>query len=349
MSDFCPKCGQPIDKNTGKCPNSCFIPSPQGFPLQNYAGNQRPSIPPAENNVNNSYKKPKSKSNLPIIISASVAAGVILIGAVAAIALSSSSSRPISAGNNNFEIGHSYAFESKNPKTTKKNTVTTAPTTKTAETTTKKEPQFLEATDEEIDDLLDLIKTEFFIFDIFEYSASDSDALQTVERSIMCGLAHPYAYLYFFPNDIEYIQCKGRQFKDSPINERDPLNKFGDYGEYAKVPADNMDWLIKNIFNVEPDRSADIYSFNGSSLMPLYYYNGFYYFAFSYGDGPFPTLSIVNITADEDNIYTVELKGVFNDLGETYAKNYTVVCRLSNINGKRQWNFLSSAITGEAY
>lgn len=342
MSDFCPKCGQPIDKNTGKCPNSCFIPSPQGFPLQNYAKNQRPPIPPAENNVNNSYKKPKSKSNLPIIISASVAAGVILIGAVAAIALSSSSSRPISAGNNNFEIGHSYAFESKNPKITKKNTVTTPNTTNKAVTTvpeTTYTPAYLPATDEDFKEL-EKMMTEFDCLPgIFEYSSSDPDALETVMDNIMSMVFTSRLYLYYFPNSEEIHYCTGSQFKDMPKSERDPLNHFEDYFKYSKIPADNMDWLLKNVFNVAPDRSVTIKSNNN---IRVYYYDGYYYSACGEGGDISGEAHIINKEYDEYWNYILDINLVYDKYEVHYDMGtYRVICHLSYIDGKRQWTFTS--------
>ena len=344
MSDFCPKCGLPIDKNTGKCPNSCFIPSSQGFPLQNYAGNQRPPMPPAENNVNNSYKKSKSKSNMPIIISASVAAGIILIGAVTAIALSSSSSRPISADNNNFEIGHSYAFESKNQKTTKNNTVTASNTTNKVVTTvpqTTYPPAYLPATDEDFKEL-EKMMTEFdFLPGIFEYSSSDPDALETVMDNIMSMIFTSRLYLYYFPDSEEIFYC-GESFKNNPESEHDPLNYFADHFKYAKIPADNMDWLIKNVFNVTPDRTVKIKDRNDNNKIRVYCYDGYYYSACGEGGDLSGKAHIINKEYDEYWNYVIDINLAYDEY-ETYYDmgTYRVICHLSYIDGKRQWTFTS--------
>ena len=120
---------------------------------------------------------------------------------------------------------------------------------------------------------------------------------------------------------------------DEIINlDNDPLMKFdNDNGYVVALPAKNVDWIIKNIFNLDPDHSI-----NDDRV---YYKDEYYYFMFFYGGSIGHNTVIKEKTALNDGKYSVicDFYSFVNEnklLGTVY-----MTVDLKEINGNRYWSF----------
>lgn len=121
---------------------------------------------------------------------------------------------------------------------------------------TKDEPSvYISDYIKELKNLLD--KNYELVFSTYNYKTDNAENI--LYGLIFNGFAVP-GYEYYFG----YISQEGPVFDSS---QNDPLNKF-EY-KYYKLPEDNVDWIIENIFNSKADHSI-----NNSDL---YYYDGYYY------------------------------------------------------------------------
>lgn len=204
-----------------------------------------------------------------------------------------------------------------------------------------KEQQNLIADENDFKELALLLENVDFCGYPFEYSASDSDAYKTVLSELLGPYTSVPLYEYIYGKDIVYVDATNGCFKDSPKAEQDPLNKYGNNYRYGKVSADEIDWIIKNIFNVSPDRlNATI--MNDENCV-VYYFENHYYF--SCGDGG--DVGVHSVIKDkqvnENNVYTIEYDLISNGDNSTCEGTYEIVCELKYIDGNRQWSFISIA------
>lgn len=197
----------------------------------------------------------------------------------------------------------------------------------------------LVADESDFTELTKLIEKTNGLWGSFEYSYDVSNAYQMV----LSELFRPYGgislYTYFYNKEPEYFYASNFIFEESPESERDPLQKFGKHYEYAQVSAEEIDWLIQNIFNVKPNRNDATIIKDGEC--DSYYYDGNYYYSCGDGGdcGNHPV--IADYQKDSNNVYTVKFDLITNDDNHTYECSQTVVCTLKNIEGKKQWSFLS--------
>lgn len=159
---------------------------------------------------------------------------------------------------------------------------------------------------------------------IEEYNSNDSNAYINVMRMMLMFFGNSSCYYYFYEDMPE-------QFYNS--DETDPLRSFTDRYAYARLPANKVDWVVKNIFNVTPQRSSTSIDLGGYKF---YYYEDYYYW--SYGDAGFLgyDAKIKNISSDSENSYTIVVDFY---CGESFDCSYKIYCNLKNINRKRQWTF----------
>ena len=133
----------------------------------------------------------------------------------------------------------------------------------------------------------------------------------------------------------------GHYFETEPKSgfKDDPLGYF-DY-EYLVFDADEIDWIITNIYNQTPDHSL--------KNKGQYYYNGKYYAAFSPSGPPVSYLDIAGKTRQADGSYIITLKEFSHDIGyseedeiiDGTLSTYIIKAALKNVDGKRYWSLYS--------
>ncbi len=181
----------------------------------------------------------------------------------------------------------------------------------------------LEATDAELRQLAQI--NQYFTSTNFDYRICDPKCgMQDYVLGIIVYLYYGY---FSFDNsaDVEY---------GSRTNVPDPLNRFtysGNRYEYMKVPADKADWVLKNILNLEPDRTI-----NNDDI---YYKDGYYYrYCPAVGDGC-SDYKYVSSEKLSDGRYKVILQPYY-DKNYDFEKRELIV-GLKNIDGKRVWSYYS--------
>lgn len=133
----------------------------------------------------------------------------------------------------------------------------------------------------------------------------------------------------------------------------DPLNQYTDSFGYIKFGADGIDFILKNILCVEPDRTKtddDFDSARYSTLFNYYYYDGYYYYEYDEGGGGDPFPNIVDYEQQPDGSYIVKLSN-YNDsdtveympygdiINENYVYTiYEVSAALKEIDGQKIWS-----------
>lgn len=145
-------------------------------------------------------------------------------------------------------------------------------------------------------------------------------------------------YEYFFGEDGEELNYtfNGEAAKPDPKNRLYfGYNNIKDYC-YYKLDADNVDWISKNIYNVEPDHSLDVYGDMG-----MYYYDGDYYI--KSGDAGYigHTADILDYKKLDNGKYYVTIQ--YSMEYDGINKNYMLV-GLKNINGKKYWSVYKNSL-----
>ncbi len=203
----------------------------------------------------------------------------------------------------------------------------------------EQQPKRLIADEDDFEELTLLLKNIDICGYPFEYSATDPQAYETVLSEMLGPYTTVPLYEYIYGKEAVYVDATNGCFKDSPEAEHDPLNKFGDFYRYGKVLADEIDWIIKNVFNISPDRlNATI--MNGENCL-VYYFENYYYFSCGDGGdvGVYPVIK--NKSVDANNIYTIKYDLISKGDNLTYEGTFEIVCELKSISGKRQWSFTS--------
>ncbi|MBQ7957657.1 MAG: hypothetical protein IJ279_06425 [Clostridia bacterium] len=203
--------------------------------------------------------------------------------------------------------------------------------------------KYLVATDEDKKNFNDFVSSASNCF----YNNFDSDASDAIEQAYGFINAHHGSeiYRFFFDRD-SYKSYDLYTFPDdekklkSILNEADPLNRFGEaHFIYAKYPAQNIDWIIKNIFGLTPDRSI---SSADNEPQHGYYYEGDFY-----------------MNGGEGIPYTVTFETKFNQLPDGRYKATTIgtgeeselfctinsIVGLRDIGGKRVWTISKTTCT----
>ncbi len=161
----------------------------------------------------------------------------------------------------------------------------------------------------------------------FEYNANQENSYENIINELLDVVGACTLYQFFYDESPE---------KFDVMQERDPLNQFteDDYA-YAKISANKLDWLIKNIFNVKPIRNNKTIDMN-----TYYYYQGYYYWSCTDGGDVGDYLKIKDKKLNDDNSYTVTFNMYFA-LDDSFEGSYKAECALKMIDGKKQWTFTS--------
>jgi len=328
---FCGKCGNQIN---------------QGEKFCSYCGNQIELVEFAQTQINTSKPKKTSEKRkllVPIIIGS---VGIFLVIVLVVVSLVNGRNN----ADNNSETSHSSTTETSTNTTIDANTTTTTTETATVSTTQKETTTkattttkpttssvYLEATANELKQLQDFLNSTACTTDSLctSYNCNNISYTQFVEN-----------YLFFVSGDSfvygKYFNAPVYNYEDTP----DPLNKFMavDYewknGQYFKYSKSNIDWIMKNIYNIP---SSTISSFSANSIEDddTYYKDGYIYQEKHVGFGSSGLYIEVNShTRLNDGRYSVS----FTEINEFSGKpegRATAIVSMKNINGKRYWTLHS--------
>ena len=147
-----------------------------------------------------------------------------------------------------------------------------------------------------------------------------------------CGDGYGFLYYYYY-GDVPELQPIDFKTKPDPRGNFDPAKGEYSIGMYYRYPAEKLDWIMKNIFNITPTHSDGFISDKN------YYEDGYYYLESVDGlGGPYDVFYVEDYIKLDDGKYkaVVSCRDVFEE--EEYAKAEFVI-GLKEIDGKREWVF----------
>lgn len=199
--------------------------------------------------------------------------------------------------------------------------ITEPKTEKPTKPATPPAANYIEATDEDFNRLSDILSTMFI-----DFNRNDSDAVENA-YNLTIGVFGSYRcffddeeYVYGTPDPLSYLQS----------------SYSGSY-EYNRYKAENVDWIVKNVYGIEPDHNLKVLEYNGESVY-MYYYDGYYYVAYLatgmaeyFGD-------FVKKDVDENGVYDLKIEVLVPDdelVGYKYVK-----ARLKMVDGEKVWEII---------
>lgn len=133
----------------------------------------------------------------------------------------------------------------------------------------------------------------------------------------------------------------------------DPLNQYTDSFGYIRYNADSIDFVLRNVLCVEPDRTKTDDDFDSpgyTTLFNYYYYDGYYYYEYDEGGGGGPGHNVIDYTLQPDGSYIVKLSDYnesdtidYSTVDESIDENYVYTiyeasAALKEIDGKKIWS-----------
>lgn len=198
-----------------------------------------------------------------------------------------------------------------------------------------------------------LSMADYSNMDRLSYDCTDADA---EERAIDFILI-PYNDLYYtYFDDVPSASYLGPDGEYLMEQTPDPLGQIpvstDTYNCYQIAPGDNVDWLLRNVFNIEPSHPENAVLVNSTDFSPMRYYwhDGSYYCENPYGIGDnlvIPTNTFEDARRSGDYLYGrlhsepdtekyVELFGETDDMPE--PKDLWVLLRQKNVGGELVWS-----------
>lgn len=214
--------------------------------------------------------------------------------------------------------------------------------------------QYLEPTEEEIEFLGHIFSRMHFQSDTFK--PSDAEANEIAGKALTN---------LFYPVYFDHIERYGWETPENVTHseQSDPREIYAkDFIGHTKYPVENMNWLIRNMFNVEPKDTEAYYSvtdeygtvYSGCS----WYVDGDYYYTyFDYVDvDPSYSCKLINKTQSETNritaifdVYSFSIYDAWagDDEGKKIA-TFEVTAGVKEVDGRRVWSFEKWEKLGEA-
>lgn len=162
----------------------------------------------------------------------------------------------------------------------------------------------------------------------YRYDCLGDDALQKAVNMTL-GYIYPHVYAGYFGES----SFKQIWESDTP----DPLNKFDASAAYYCLPAENVQWILQHIFNVQAT--------NTTFKNMHYYHDGNYYVLAAPTEIGSRTVKNIQYTKNADGTYNITADSYYYELGEprpTYLASYQVVAGLKKSGGRKYWSFHSS-------
>lgn len=164
------------------------------------------------------------------------------------------------------------------------------------------------------------------------YDVTSSDAKEVTYDILMRGIMTENIYTKFYDEDT-FEKRTGK----------DPNGKLDSkYYEYCIYPAENIDWIMLNVFNITPDRSirSDVF----------YYLNGYYYIGIEAMGYDNRDLKVIDVVENADGTYTIRIRCDITIMGDeepSETKYFFVTVALRAFEGRKYWSFYKMKLTDE--
>ena len=220
--------------------------------------------------------------------------------------------------------------------------------TQTEEEESTEEPtaKFLEATDADFSELSILLESvsmphnsEGEKYGYYDYKSEN--ALHEASSQIMGPFNWLFNYYdnYFGWNSDWDVVSPEYTGEDVYSKHYDPLNKY--IYDYMYFPADKVDWLLENAFNVKPQHTELYSETDGEKWLISYYYDGRYYVDTGDAGWVSPSYRVVNSEKLADGTYKMLIRSGYEGDFESSNDVYEIVAGVKEYNGKRYWSFYS--------
>ena len=221
-----------------------------------------------------------------------------------------------------------------NPEALGKVTLDSKPGDKTQENNTATSSDFIEATDEDFDELKKQLNSTNLKYGD-NYNCETATTQDIIDKYISSALGID-GFVYFFGDDTkEYYENVERYQGKGP----DPLGKFtpayADYYSYYKLPVSDVKWICENIFNItfEPD-----YVSEHSYVHEDYCYRSY----IEAGDGGIYYCEPGDHSVNADGKYEIVVKNYSKGFEDTdipeLLSTKKVTAEIKESDGKRYWS-----------
>ena len=211
-----------------------------------------------------------------------------------------------------------------NPEALGKVTLDSKPGDKPQENNTATSTDFIEATDEDFENLTDLADNIFGTgyFEGYDTFDCEKSSMDFVDNAIFTTYWTFYEYIF------------DKEIDRNPQESTDPLNKFGSAG-FTVLPKDDIKWLCENIFNLEFDE-------NHNSDLGYVYGDYYYVLSFNAGGGPGYVHELKSHSVAEDK-YEVIIDVFEEELGTEnpnlrQVRSIKITAEIKESDGKRYWS-----------
>lgn len=212
-------------------------------------------------------------------------------------------------------------------------------------TQTAANPEYIQATFEDIQDLVDLSVSILFNCphsDDFGYDSSSG----TAPADAMYIIQNNSGGLYY-----ENIVLRSEGFnRYEDTYPADPLKKFVDSFGYYKVNADDADWILENVLCIKPDRTKTSDDFDKTAkdyygCFNYYYYDGYYYYEYEEGGGGWGPMSLTDCSRQPDGSYLIKMSTIYSERieselerGKYEYSDYVTSAALKYVDGQKVWS-----------
>lgn len=221
-----------------------------------------------------------------------------------------------------------------NPEALGKVTLDSKPGDKPQENNTATSTDFIEATDEDFDELKKQLNSTNLKYGD-NYNCETATTQDIIDKYISSALGID-GFVYFFGDDTkEYYENVERYQGTGP----DPLGKFtpayADYYSYYKLPVSDVKWICENIFNItfEPD-----YVSEHSYVHEDYCYRSY----IEAGDGGIYYCELGDHSVNADSKYEIVVKNYSKGFEDTdipeLLSTKKVTAEIKESDGKRYWS-----------
>lgn len=308
---FCRKCGKQIPDDSNVCMHC-------GCPVENV---------PQDAQVGVSKKKNNNKL-IVIIVAVVLAVAVAIVGIVTGVMIGQKGNENPSAGKENTEVV--------NPTDGEKTEEGTEAST--AEQTEKPKPAYLEATQKDFVFMNELFGEMVYFADTYDCTASDANAIAVgATTDLFSAVYRMCAEKYGFDEPQEKWNADGTMDPDKIYSD--------EYAGHLKFKASSVDWIARNIFNVEPtlEMYTEVQTYNGYNEEYCYWYRkGDSYYSQLYIGGRESSYKaeILSKERSDDGKYKVKFKVDEKSFDEKWpVGTFEVTAGLKEVDGKRVWCF----------
>ena len=193
----------------------------------------------------------------------------------------------------------------------------------------------LEATDADWSDFNDMFSQ--VLLTCHKYDCTDTN-----DANAMAGYMITYIFSPVYSVCIEKYNLPDCESFWNSDGYSDPLKKYtGESDGFMRYDAHSVEWIMKNVFCVQPTMSICTGSTEGGPFT-AWYRDGDYYYShlFVSGDATWYDLNITDTQRTADGKYNIKLEATCTSYGDVQdAEQYEVTAKLKEVDGKRVWAF----------